>query len=252
MSARKVRAIERLVALQPTSGREELLSRIMCGEVSFDGELVRDPKALVSAESNVLYARDDFVSRGGLKLDHALGEWDIAVAGKVVLDAGASTGGFTHALLRRGAVVVHAVDVGYNQLDYRLRTDGRVVVHERTNIMAVESLNPQPQFAVMDLSFRSLRGAARHTLDLTSERFVIALLKPQFEWQNPPEEFDGCVPDSEVSGVVDATLDGLRREGLEVRQTVESPIRGRAGNREFLLWIEAQEEKASRPSGAPM
>lgn len=233
----RIRAVERLVILDPQAPRERLVSLILCGDVQFDGEVVRDPKSLVLSDSNVEFRSGSFVSRGGFKLEHALDTWRIDPEGKVVVDAGASTGGFTDALLRHGAAVVHAVDVGYNQIDYRLRTDPRVHVHERTNIMDVTRLEPHPHFGVIDLSFRSLRGAARHILDLTRESFVVALLKPQFEWRDPPDTFDGRVPDDQVDFIVRSTLEGLREESLVHTELIESPIRGRGGNREFLVLL---------------
>lgn len=235
---RTLRAIDRLAAFEPEADREALVADIICGDVTFDGELVRDPKASVPRDSEVAYRAAGFVGRGGIKLDHALTEWEIDVAGKVILDAGASTGGFTHALLLRGAAAVHAVDVGYNQLDYRLRTDPRVLVHERTNIMDVTTLDPAPQIAVVDLSFRSLSGAATHILGLTTEHRAIALIKPQFEWRDSPPGFDGRVPDGNAETIVAKVLDQLLGEGVKSGALIESPIRGRSGNREFLALLE--------------
>jgi len=255
---RRILAIDRLARDRMEDTRESLVSLILSGDVTFDGEIVRDPRATVRADAIIAIRKQQFVSRGGLKLEFVLEAWGIAVAGKVVVDAGSSTGGFTQVLLARGAAAVHAVDVGYNQLDYRLRRDPKVFVHERTNIMAVDELDPRPDFGVIDLSFRSLRGAARHVIDLTVDRFAIALLKPQFEWKHPPEEFDGVVPESEIDRIVQSTLADLEGESVHCERVADSPIRGRAGNRELLVLLRdagsnaAQEEKASRPSGAPM
>jgi 23S rRNA (cytidine1920-2'-O)/16S rRNA (cytidine1409-2'-O)-methyltransferase len=237
VAAARVRAIERLAAYDPDTGREELVAQIMCGDVRFDGQTVRDPKESVPSNSAVSYRESGFVGRGGIKLDHALGLWDLHVSGKVVVDAGASTGGFTHALLLRGVARVHAVDVGVNQLAYSIRVDPRVVVHEKTNVMDLTGLTPVPDFAVADLSFRSLCGAAAHLLDLTTERWGIVLLKPQFEWRDPPEDFDGRVPQDAVDGIVAETLERLSGEGVYSHGITESPIRGRSGNREFLVLV---------------
>ena len=239
MGPTRVRAIERLATDEPGTGREELIAQIMCGDVSFNGQTVRDPKELVPASSTVTYREAGFVGRGGIKLDHALDLWDVDVSGQVVLDAGASTGGFTHALLLRGAAAVHAVDVGYNQLAYSLRIDPRVIVHERTNLTELTALNPRPHFAVADLSFRSLSGAAAHLLDLTTEGWGIVLLKPQFEWRDPNLEFDGRVPEDAVDEIVRSTLELLSGEGVFAHATTESPIRGASGNREFLVLVSA-------------
>ena len=233
----RVRAIERLMVYEPDANREELIAQIMCGDVSFNRHTVRDPKELVPADSAVTYRESGFVGRGGIKLDHVLGFWDVDVTGKVVVDAGASTGGFTHALLLRGVSTVHAVDVGYNQLAYTLRADSRVVVHERTNITEISALNPEPHFAVSDLSFRSLCGVATHLLGLTSEGWGIVLLKPQYEWRDADSGFDGRVPEGAVDDIVKDTLNRLAGEGVFTHAFTESPIRGGSGNREFLVLI---------------
>ena len=237
MAGARVRAIERLAAYEPETGREELIAQIMCGDVRFNEQTVRDPKESVPTDSAVTYRESGFVGRGGIKLDHALNLWSVDVSGKVAVDAGASTGGFTHALLLRGAALIHAVDVGVNQLAYRLRVDPRVVVHERTNIMDLTHLNPVPDFAVADLSFRSLSGAAAHLLNLTADRWGIVLLKPQFEWRDPPENFDGRVPEKAADKIVAETLERLSDEGVYSHGLAESPIRGRSGNREFLVLV---------------
>ena len=239
MGTMRVRAIERLAAHDPDAGREELIAQLICGDVSFNGQTVRDPKEPVPADSTVTYREPGFVGRGGIKLDHALNLWSIEVSGKVVLDAGASTGGFTHALLLKGASVVHAVDVGYNQLAYSLRVDPRVMVHERTNVNELTALNPVPDFAVADLSFRSLSGVAAHLLGLTSEGWGIVLLKPQYEWRDPGSGFDGRVPEDAVDNIVRVTLEVLSGEGVFAHAITESPIRGGSGNREFLVLISA-------------
>ena len=237
MATRRVRAIDRLASARPGTPREQLLSLILCGDARFDGQLVRDPAELVARDAAVTLEPRGFVGRGATKLDHALLLWNLPVAGKVFLDAGASTGGFTQALLLRGAEAVHAVDVGYNQLDYALRTDPRVIVHERTNIMDIHALDPPAAAAVADLSFRSLVVAARRLLDLAAERWAVLLMKPQFEWRDPPPGFDGTVPDDAVQGIVMETVARLAEEGVHAHACAESPIRGRAGNREYLVLV---------------
>lgn len=225
----------------PQYSSEELLARVLCGEVYLCGERVRDPRRHVDAAAQLelrrLGERGGFVSRGGVKLQAALDAWRIDPAGKVFLDAGASTGGFTDCLLQRGAAAVHSVDVGYNQLDYRLRTNPRVIVHERTNIMHLQRLEPSPHAAVLDLSFRSLSGAAAHVLSLTSEKWGVALLKPQFEWSSPQADFDGVVPPPMVAQIVDDAIARIEADGVGVSRRMESPITGGHGNREFLLLL---------------
>ena len=249
----RIRLLDRLCLLHPEREREELLAHVLCGDVSVEGERVRDPRRLVRADSSVCVDASPtrsgrYVGRGGVKLEHALREWGLSVRGDVVLDAGASTGGFTDCLLQHGARVVHSVDVGYNQLDYRLRTDRRVIVHERTNIMHVHSLDPAPVAAVADLSFRSLRGAAGHLLAL-APRWAVLLVKPQFEWESAPKSFDGTVPDTALAGILIRTLSALAVEGAIPQALLESPIRGRKGNREYLLLARSARspDSADRP-----
>ena len=194
-----------------------------------------DSSARVSLREQSLY-----VSRGGEKLAHALEVWKIHCAGTIWVDAGCSTGGFTDCLLARGASCVHAVDVGTNQLDWRLRKDARVLVREGTNVMDLRAgdLDPAPQRAVADLSFRSLRRAASHILGLTSEGWGIFLFKPQFEWTRPSREFRGVVRDPRtVVSIARELVDAFASEDLGVEKAVLSPIRGRKGNRELLFLL---------------
>lgn len=223
----------------PEIAQKELYAKILCGEVTVDGEHQRDPQVKVPVNAELKFEERKYVSRGGLKLEAALEEWSLSVKGRVFLDAGASTGGFTDCLLQHGARVVHAVDVGYNQLDYSLRQDPRVIVAERTNIMDLEFLDPSPDAAVADLSFRSLRGAAIHILHLTTEKWMIGLLKPQFEAETRNiEGFNGVVPTENAAyRILDDIKIRLAEEGVIVRSVLPSPITGRKGNREFLLFL---------------
>lgn len=231
------------------SNRKELYARIMSGEVRVDGHTVRDPSIPVADDAAIVFTDSRYVSRAGAKLAAALDAWDLQVAGKIWLDAGASTGGFTDCLLQRGAAGVHAVDVGYNQLDYRLRRDERVHVHERTNALSVAGkLHPPPDAFVCDLSFRSLRGAATALLSSVRERWGIALVKPQFEldaelrWgRNVTERLeDGVVVDRDAQHVVDRLIDELATaEEIRVLQRIASPVRGNKGNREELILLAA-------------
>ncbi len=230
--------LDLLVARFPGTSRERLMSYILAGEVLVDGELVRDPHRKIPVDVSIDFKGERFVSRGGLKLDHAIAAWSLPVEGRVFIDAGASTGGFTDCLLQRGAAAVHAVDVGYNQLAYSLRRDPRVIVHERTNIMHVSSVDPPAHAAVCDLSFRSAVGAARHLRGLLTEGWVVALVKPQFEVDPDTPGFDGVVRDGRLlRDTLDATARRLAETGMEVFAAVPSPILGRRGNREFLFLV---------------
>src|SRR6056297_599517 len=191
---KKISLIELIKKKYPSIPEKESFARILCGEVFVKGERVRDPHRRLDEGAEPQFLSKKYVSRGGIKLESVLQRWKIEVRDKIFIDAGSSTGGFTDCLLQNGARMVHSVDVGYNQLDYRLRTDARVKVYERTNIMAVGELDPIPHAAVADLSFRKIGGAAGHLLDLVREGWLIALVKPQFEIKAEMDpEFSGVV-----------------------------------------------------------
>ena len=228
--------LDTLCELYPEKDREQHLASVLCGDVYVEGERVRDPKRLFASGAAISFAEKSFVSRGGGKLEAALEAWGIAAAGKTVLDAGCGTGGFTHCLLERGAACVHAVDVGYGQMHPSLKAAPRVLLQEKTNIMGVQTLSPRPAFAVCDLSFRSLRGAARHIISLTEEGRLIALVKPQFEYEAPPADFDGVVRlPGALRDILLGLVSSLEEEGVFAADLIESPIRGHSGNREFLF-----------------
>ncbi|MFW5727366.1 MAG: TlyA family RNA methyltransferase [Spirochaetota bacterium] len=240
---KKIPLLQLLKTRFPDVPHKELYARILCGEVAVDGEHHRNPQMQVSVEAELELEQRKYVSRGGLKLEAAITKWKLPVEGRVFLDAGASTGGFTDCLLQHGARIVHAVDVGYNQLDYSLRSDDRVKVAERTNIMHVQALDPSADAAVADLSFRSLRGAAAHIIGLTGEKWMVGLLKPQFELEGIPDpadaadDFNGVVRVEQAQHILEKVVNFLRDEGLRVEAISESPIVGRKGNREFLLLL---------------
>jgi 23S rRNA (cytidine1920-2'-O)/16S rRNA (cytidine1409-2'-O)-methyltransferase len=223
----------------PESSKKEQYARVLCGEVLIEGECIRDPAQRVPADSTIEFRTQRFVSRGGDKLQAALNRWDLKIKGKIILDAGSSAGGFTDCLLQHGAGYVYAVDVGYNQLDYKLRHNSAVAVYERTNIMSLHTLDPPPHGAVADLSFRSVRKAASHILSLTVEKWLIALIKPQFEIPKGAEpNFNGVITENKVlAGVLSSVIDDLWKEKAYVTDLMQSPITGRRGNREYLFYI---------------
>ena len=241
--------LDRLCELHPERGRERWYAAVACGEVLVDGERIRDPQRPIAAVAAVEQLRETpLASRAGYKLRHALSRFGVSVAGKVVLDAGSATGGFTDCLLRDGAGHVHCVDVAYGVLAYRLRRDRRTTVHERTNVMHLsgDRLQPPPDGAVCDLSFRSLRGVAARLLGLTRENWLLALIKPQFELaaQSLPGEsrsrFDGRVGGTgAITAVVAALLRDLAAAGVAVQRCAPAPLRGRRGNREVLALLAA-------------
>ncbi len=223
---------------KPECRKEELYAKIVAGTYSVNGETVRDPRKTVAVDAEITENIKRYVSRGGNKLEYALSRLGVDVSGKVFVDAGASTGGFSDCLLKAGARLVHAVDVGYNQLDYSLRTDGRVLVYERTNIMDVEGLDPPPHAAVADLSFRSITGAASHILGLTREKWAIVLVKPQFEYGIGDDDFNGIVRSADVLRKILIRVAGdLERKSVRVLNIIESPLLGRKGNAEFFFYL---------------
>jgi 23S rRNA (cytidine1920-2'-O)/16S rRNA (cytidine1409-2'-O)-methyltransferase len=233
-------ALSRLLAgYYPEKDSKDLYSAVLCGEIIVNGERIRDPKTPVPGDSDIEWNVAKYVGRGGFKLEGALEDLSLNPHGMVCLDAGSSTGGFTDCLLSRGAICVHAVDVGYNQLVWKLRSDERVKVYEQTNLMDLsrDHLIPPPEFAVADLSFRSLRGAAGKLLGLTGGRDVLALVKPQFE--KPVEEnFDGVVRSREArSAVLKSLMSDLALEGVFVHGAAASRITGRKGNAEIFLLL---------------
>lgn len=235
---KKVPLLALLKKKYPDYDNDTLYSHILCGEVSVNGGVIRNPKELFSLDAPVEMLNRKYVSRGGFKLEKALDVWHIDVKDKVVLDAGSSTGGFTDCLLQHGAALVHAVDSGSNQLAYSLRQNPAVLVKEKTNIMDVQSLEPMPDFAVCDLSFRSIVHAASHILSLTREKKLIALVKPQFEERGLVPGFDGVIrKDEDVHRVMAETARLLAEDSSYIADIIESPILGTKGNREFLCII---------------
>jgi 23S rRNA (cytidine1920-2'-O)/16S rRNA (cytidine1409-2'-O)-methyltransferase len=238
----KTRADLALVERGLVESRARAQALIMAGKV-FAGERKLAKPGEAVAEDQPLEVRGQdhpWVSRGGLKLAHALQHFHIDPAGLVCLDVGASTGGFTDVLLQNGAAKVYAVDVGHGQLAWKLRSDPRVVVLERTNARTLtEEQVPEPvDFVVCDASFIGLEVLLPAPLALTAPRAVMAvLIKPQFEVGRERVGKGGVVRDpalhEEVCRRIEAWVNA--QSGWRVEGVVESPITGPEGNREFLL-----------------
>ncbi len=244
---KKISLLDLIVKHFPENSRETMYSEIMCGEVYVNGEKNINPGSKVFPDSKIEIVGKSFVSRGGLKLKAALDKWSINTKGKIFIDAGSSTGGFTDCLLKNGAEHVHAVDVGYNQLAYVLRTDTRVSVFEKTNIMDLNDVHPIPHAAVADLSFRSISGAGRHIISLTQEKWLLALVKPQFEIDTRrTPDFNGIISEKKIlQKVLKDVLDKIDRDTLFVKKVMLSPIKGRKGNTEFLFLIRDNQNKGA-------
>jgi 23S rRNA (cytidine1920-2'-O)/16S rRNA (cytidine1409-2'-O)-methyltransferase len=229
-----------LVARGLAESREKAQSLIVAGLVTVDGRPAQKSAEPVGPDAVLMVETSDgFVSRGGEKLKHALATFGIDVDGLVCLDAGASTGGFTDVLLRRGARRVYAVDVGHGQLDWRLRGDARVVVMERTNVRTLEALPEPVDLAVADVSFISLRLVLPTIARLARPAApIVTLVKPQFEAGKDQVPRGGVVRDPAVHRRVLTDLWAWTlAHDLSPRGLTPSPIRGPAGNVEFLLWL---------------
>jgi 23S rRNA (cytidine1920-2'-O)/16S rRNA (cytidine1409-2'-O)-methyltransferase len=221
--------------------RKRAQALIMSGKVFVDGQKATKAGIRIKPHQQVVLKEPDhpYVSRGGLKLERVLKQRPDLFSGLRVMDVGASTGGFTDCLLRYGAEAVVAVDVGYGQLDWKLRTDPRVDVLERTNIRHVKSrdLPFRPQGAVIDVSFISLRIVLPVVVGLIEQGSpVVALIKPQFELDRQSVGKKGVVGDPEKRRrAVDSVVELAGRLRMEVSEVVCSPIRGPKGNEEFLM-----------------
>ncbi len=230
--------------------REEARGLILAGVVRVDGCVIEKAGAAVSPDACVSFpAPSPYVSRGGVKLEAALEAFEVAVSGRVCMDVGASTGGFTDCLLHRGATKVYAIDVGYGQLAWSLRTNPNVILLERANIRLLPktALSEAVDLAVIDVSFISLEKVLPCvTPFLMPHGEIIALLKPQFEVGKGEVGKGGIVRDEQQHRAV---LDRIKTTaialGLTLVGTMPSPILGKKGNKEFLLHMQL-EGKAPR------
>lgn len=220
--------------------RDAAVRMILAGEVTVGGMVVDKPAKSIPADTviHVLHANTRFVGRGGEKLDAALEAGSINPQGLICLDVGCSTGGFTDCLLQRGAARVYAVDVGYGQFAWRLRQDPRVVLHERTNIRYIDaSTIPEPvRLVVIDVSFISLKKVLPPLVPLLHPgATLIALVKPQFEVGKGQVGRGGVVRDDVQRQTVLQNIIGFSQDlGFQVRTTMDSPLKGKKGNREML------------------
>jgi 23S rRNA (cytidine1920-2'-O)/16S rRNA (cytidine1409-2'-O)-methyltransferase len=223
--------------------REKAQALIMAGQVVVGDHAAYKAGQQVSAEVEIRIKGEvmPYVSRGGLKLEKGLDTFEIQTEGRIAIDVGASTGGFTDCLLQRGASTVYAVDVGYGQLAWKLREDPRVVVLEKTNIRRLqpEQLEPLPDLAVIDASFISLNLVLPPVLSLlTRPAEVVALVKPQFEVGKGAVGKGGIVRDPKLHDGVLQRMELLANElGAELLGICESPIHGADGNKEFLMGL---------------
>ncbi|MBO4297583.1 MAG: TlyA family RNA methyltransferase [Clostridia bacterium] len=237
---KKQRADVALVERGLAESREKAQALIMAGLVYIAEEKVLKPSEAVKADDDLTIrgAAHPYVSRSGLKLEKALRVFNYDPAGVVAMDLGASTGGFTDVLLRNGAAHVYAVDVGFGQLDWRIRGDARVTVMERTNARSItaDMFDPVPTLGVMDVSFISIRLILPAAFEIlgSSGRFI-SLIKPQFEAGRERVGKKGVVSDPEThADVVESIVRFVPSLGWKTRAVDFSPITGPEGNIEFL------------------
>jgi 23S rRNA (cytidine1920-2'-O)/16S rRNA (cytidine1409-2'-O)-methyltransferase len=231
-----------LLDRQLVESREEGRRKILAGEVLVNDQAVTKAGSLVDIGAAIrVKAAPRYVSRGGFKLEKALHQFGIQVSGRTALDVGASTGGFTDCLLRHGAARVIAVDVGYGQLDWRLRSDPRVVVLEKTNIRYLEALPAATDLATVDASFISLKLILPKLRELLSPGHeTIALIKPQFEVGKGMVGKGGVVSaPEEHARVIEEIREAAAALGYDDLGVTASPLLGPAGNKEFLIYLRA-------------
>ncbi len=221
--------------------RERAKKNIMAGTVLVNNMVIDKAGFLIDTEDEIRIKNDaiSYVSRGGLKLEKAMESWNIDLTGKVCMDIGSSTGGFTDCMLQSGATKVYSVDVGYGQLDWKLRNDERVVVMERTNIrhLTLENLAEAVQFFSIDVSFISLKLVLPKLLELGAENFeCVALIKPQFEVGREEVGKNGVVREaSKHKKAIEYCIKYAEDLGLKIKGLDFSPIKGPKGNIEFLM-----------------
>ena len=232
-----------LVERNLVQSRARAKTTIMAGLVLVDGNKIDKAGTMVKANADirVLGNKIPYVSRGGLKLEKAINEFMVELDGKVTADIGASTGGFTDCMLQNGAVKVFAIDVGYGQLDWSLRTDERVINMERTNVRNVtpEDIGELIDLASIDVAFISLEKvlpAVKAMLKATGE--IVALIKPQFEAGREKVGKKGVVRDPKVHlEVIHNVVDMAREMNFVTRELTFSPVKGPEGNIEYLIWL---------------
>lgn len=238
--------------------RERAKKNIMAGTVLVNNMVVDKPGMIINDTDEIRVKQDaiPYVSRGGLKLEKAMEKWSLSLNEMVCMDIGSSTGGFTDCMLQSGADSVYSVDVGYGQLDWKLRNDPRVIVMERTNIRHVlrESLPKSVDFFSIDVSFISLNLVLPKLKELGSESFTcVALIKPQFEVGRSEVGKNGVVREpSKHKKAIMFCIEYANKAGLFVEAVDYSPIKGPKGNIEFLMLVKPFEENQIQNDMEPL
>jgi len=236
----KIRIDKLLFELGMAPSRERAQALVLAGKVMVNQQKVTKPGTSVAADAEIRLLGEDqrYVSRGGIKLEEALRHWQIEVNGKVCLDIGASTGGFTDCLLQHGAARVIAIDTGYGQIDVRLRSDPRVRLLERTNAryLTQEQVGGSAAFVVMDVSFISATLVLPAVMNAAHPSELVVLVKPQFEVGREQVGKGGIVRNQQARhAAVEKVKNAVSELGGAEIEVIESPILGAEGNQEFLL-----------------
>lgn len=248
MKAPKIRIDQLLVERGLAESRTRAQALVMAGQVMIGDKKAEKPGLQIAADAEVSVKGQDhpWVSRGGVKLAHALDHFAINVDGMTAIDVGSSTGGFTDVLLSQGARHVYAVDSGTNQLAWKLRQDPRVIVHEQTSarILTDSHISEPVDLIVCDASFISLAKVLERPMTFAKPGAqLVALIKPQFEAGRGEVGKGGVVRDAAIHARVCAEVqDWLRSAGWDVKGLTESPITGPKGNVEFLVWAGCPEQ----------
>lgn len=248
----KERADVLLVEKGLIDSREKAKILIMEGKVFIGTERVEKPGMQLKDDVKIYIKglEDTFVSRGGHKLEKMIDDYDIDLDDSVCVDIGASTGGFTHCMLKHGAKKVYAIDVGYNQLDYKLRMDDRVVSLERTNIRYFDTdlISEEVDFVSIDVSFISLELVLPVAKEICGEKGkIVALIKPQFEAGKGKIGKGGIVRDKKVHiEVIEKIIELAKELELNIIAITNSPIKGTSGNIEFLIYLSNCEERTEK------
>ena len=252
----KMRLDTLLLDKQLFPSREQARSAIIQGAILIDKNKITKPGTFINPESEitVLFTTNPYVGRGGIKLEGALGYFELSVMDKICMDIGTSIGGFTDCLLKRGAKKVYAIDVGYGQFDWNLRRDPRVVLFERTNVRYLMSDKvykegePKATVCAVDLSFISLSKVFKPIVDLAEEgdeTHILTLFKPQFEALKNEVGKKGIITDRSVhESLLLGYVENIINLGLYARSITYSPITGSAGNIEFWFDITFNEQDA--------
>jgi len=241
---KKIRLDTFLVQNGISDSIENAKKEIIAGWVKVNSETIRQPSAKIDPLASVIIAspKGKFVSRGGEKLEYALKQFAVDVNQKIVADLGSSTGGFTHCLLLNGAKKVYSVDVGYGQLAYSLRNDKRVVVMERTNVRALssEKFNERIDFVTADLSFVSITEIYQYIVNLFAPIKGVFLLKPQFESMDGEHKKGVVLGKENHLTILKRVILDLVKQGMGFLDITVSPIKGAAGNIEFLVYFSSE------------